>query len=185
MGHGQGTSLVWGTWSGTRASWLTPGVVPGSGISVSFTHKIHKLNEDFAFLFFHSVQRFLQKFWRLIFKTGHPARKIILWVSSFSTLREEFLLEHYFGQNKRLFTQQKNYIFCEFCCKIHQRLIFQDWTPSSENYFVSFIVFHPTGRVSSGTFFFILGKINVFSYNRKITYFINFAVKTSELLFPF
>ena len=153
MGHGQGTSLVWGTWSGTRASWLTPGVVPGSGISVSFTHKIHKLNEDFAFLFFQSVQRFLQKFWRLIFKTGHPARKIILWVSSGRVSSGTL-----FGQNKRLFTQQKNYIFCEFCCKIHQRLIFQDWTPSSENYFVCFILFHHTARVSSGTFFLFWAK---------------------------
>ena len=29
------------------------------------------------------------------------------------------------------------------------RLIFQEWTPSSGNYFVSFIVFQPTGRISS------------------------------------
>ena len=129
MGHGQGTSLVWGTLSGTRASWLTPGVVPGSGISVSFTHKIHKLNEDFAFLFFQSVQRFLQKFWRLIFKTGHPARKIILWVSSFSTLREEFLLEHYLGKINVFLHNRKITYFVNFAVKYVRDWFFKTGLP--------------------------------------------------------
>ena len=91
VGHGQGTRVSLDHLEGDTGVKIDPRARDWAGLRDINPINTYPLDEAFAFLIFSSLRDFYWNSEDWFFKNGLAARGTILWVSSFSTLQEEFL----------------------------------------------------------------------------------------------